>query len=188
MKKTIAAALAVAVLLLTAACSKNTGSVKLADEADSLAYIIGMNVGMNLQRMDSSIRVDAVCEGIRDYLGGNARFTVEEARTYYLRHITYERPERIRAYEEQFLEDIRQSNRSYARTKSGLTYTVEAVGDETFTPANARDTVLLRPRRYGARRARRPAERVAGERAADRQGRQDGGVGTCRERLRRGGR
>ena len=47
MKKTIAAALAVAVLLLTAACSKNTGSVKLADEADSLAYIIGMNVGMN---------------------------------------------------------------------------------------------------------------------------------------------
>lgn len=56
MKKTIAAALAVAVLLLTAACSKNTGSVKLADEADSLAYIIGMNVGMNLQRMDSSIR------------------------------------------------------------------------------------------------------------------------------------
>ena len=141
MKKTIAAALAVAVLLLTAACSKNTGSVKLADEADSLAYIIGMNVGMNLQRMDSSIRVDAVCEGIRDYLGGNARFTVEEARTYYLRHITYERPERIRAYEEQFLEDIRQSNRSYARTKSGLTYTVEAVGDETFTPANARDTV-----------------------------------------------
>ena len=34
MKKTIAAALAVAVLLLTAACSKNTGSVKLADEAD----------------------------------------------------------------------------------------------------------------------------------------------------------
>lgn len=61
-----------------------------------------MNVGMNLQRMDSSIRVDAVCEGIRDYLGGNARFTVEEARTYYLRHITYERPERIRAYEEQF--------------------------------------------------------------------------------------
>ena len=144
MKKAIAAALAVAVLLLTAACSKNTGSVKLADEADSLAYIIGMNVGMNLQRMDSSIRVDAVCEGIRDYLGGNARFTVEEARTYYLRHITYERPERIRAYEEQFLEDIRQSNRSYARTKSGLTYTVEAVGDETFTPANARDTVWVR--------------------------------------------
>lgn len=142
-KKTMAAAL-VGVLLLAVACSKSTGGMKLADEADSLAYIIGMNVGMNLQRMDSTIHVDAVCEGIRDYFRQNTRFTVEEARTYYLRHITYERPERVRAYEERFLEDIRQSNRSYARTKSGLTYTVEAVGDETFTPTNARDTVSVR--------------------------------------------
>ncbi len=142
MKKTIAALAAGALLL--AACSKNGGGVKLAGEADSLAYIIGMNVGMNLQRMDSAIRVGAVCEGIRDYFRGSTRFTAEEARTYYLRHITYEQPERIRAYEERFLEDIRQSNRSYARSKSGLTYTVETVGDENFTPTSPRDTVSLR--------------------------------------------
>lgn len=143
MKKTIAIVL-VGLSLLAAACSKSGGGVKLTNESDSLAYIVGMNVGMNLQRMDSTINAAAVCEGIRDYLTGNIRMTTDEARTYYLRYITYEQPERIRAYEERFLEDIRLSNRSYARSKSGLTYTVETVGDEKFTPSNSRDTVLLR--------------------------------------------
>lgn len=138
------AAVAAASLLLAGACSKGAVGVKLRNESDSLAYIIGMNVGQNLLRMDSTINAAAVCEGIRDQFNGNTRFTPVEARTYYLRHITYERPERIRAYEEQFLEDIRQSNRSYARTKSGLTYTVEVIGDEQFTPTNSRDTVAVR--------------------------------------------
>lgn len=142
MKKTICA-LAAAGLLWAGACSKKPATV-LRDGADSLAYVIGMNVGMNLQRMDSAMRVGAVCEGIRDVFGGTARLTVDQARTYYLRHITYEQPEKIRAYEEQFLEDIRQDNRSYARTSSGLTYTVEVIGDEQQTPANVRDTVAVR--------------------------------------------
>lgn len=142
MKKIICAC-AVAGLLLGGACSKKPKAV-LRDGADSLAYVIGLNVGMNLQRMDSAMRVEAVCEGIRDVFGGTARLTMDEARTYYLRYITYEQPEKIRAYEERFLEDIRQDNRSYARTSSGLTYTVEVIGDEQQTPSNARDTVAVR--------------------------------------------
>ena len=42
---------------------KSGGSVKLAVDTDSVAYVIGMNIGRNLQRMDSTIRVEAVCEG-----------------------------------------------------------------------------------------------------------------------------
>lgn len=134
-------------LTLAASCSSNGGgssSVKLASAADSMAYIVGMNVGLNLQRMDSTIRPEAVAAGVRDVLRGKPRLTLDEARTYYLRQITYEEPARIRAYEEQFLEEIRQSNRSYARTKSGLTYTIEVIGDEKLTPSNNRDTVLVR--------------------------------------------
>lgn len=144
MKKILPFVAAIGMLFLCASCSRRNGGTKLANESDSLAYIIGMNVGMNLQRMDSTLNADALCEGIRDQMRGTARFTPEEARTYYLRQITYERPERIRAYEERFLEDIRLSNRSFARTTSGLTYTVEAVGDEKFTPSNSRDTVCVR--------------------------------------------
>lgn len=143
MRKTfVAAALA---LSLAAACSSHgDGTVKLASASDSMAYIIGMNVGRNLQRMDSAINPSAVSAGVRDVLAGKERMSLEEARTYYLRQITYEEPARIRAYEEEFLEEIRQSNRSYARTKSGVTYTIEVIGDEQLTPSNSRDTVLMR--------------------------------------------
>ena len=56
------------VLLLAGACSKNSGGggVKLRNDTDSVAYVIGMNVGANLLKMDSTINVNAVCEGIRD--------------------------------------------------------------------------------------------------------------------------
>lgn len=134
-------------LTLTASCSSNGGgvsTVKFASAADSMAYIVGMNVGLNLQRMDSTLNPEAVAAGVRDVLRGTARLTIDDARTYYLRQITYEEPARIRAYEEQFLEEIRLSNRSYARTKSGLTYTIAEIGDEKLTPSSNRDTVLVR--------------------------------------------
>lgn len=134
-------------LTLAASCSSNGGgvsTVKFASAADSMAYIVGMNVGLNLQRMDSTLNPEAVAAGVRDVLRGTARLTIDDARTYYLRQITYEEPARIRAYEEQFLEEIRLSNRSYARTKSGLTYTIAEIGDEKLTPSSNRDTVLVR--------------------------------------------
>ena len=49
------------VLLLAGACSKNSGGggVKLRNDTDSVAYVIGMNVGANLLKMDSTINVNA---------------------------------------------------------------------------------------------------------------------------------
>ena len=76
------------VLLLAGACSKNSGGggVKLRNDTDSVAYVIGMNVGANLLKMDSTINVNAVCEGIRDMfrqsqtLGGRCRDVLSELR------------------------------------------------------------------------------------------------------------
>lgn len=141
--KKILFATAACMALFAGSCSKK-GGVKLSSDTDSLAYIIGMNIGQNLLQMDSTLQVEAVCQGIRDVFGKSSRMTAEDARTYYLRYITYEQPEKVRAYEEQFLEDIRQSNRSYARSESGLTYRVEEVGDEQSTPSSLRDTVAMR--------------------------------------------
>lgn len=144
MKKLLIAPVLV-LLLWTGSCSKKSGgSVKLAVDTDSVAYVIGMNIGRNLQRMDSTIRVEAVCEGIRDVFRGKTRLTDEEARTFYLAYVNYMLPEKARAYEEQFLADMAKSNRSYARTGSGVTYTVTEVGDQERVPVSERDSVALR--------------------------------------------
>lgn len=142
MKRILSFAVAAAALL-TLSCSKGGGQ-KMRTSTDSVAYVIGMNVGYNLLRMDSTLNVAAVCQAIRDVYDGRTLLTPDEAETFYLRYVYYEQPEKIRAYEEQFLEDIRRSNRSYARTSSGLTYTVEAIGDEANTASADRDTVSVR--------------------------------------------
>lgn len=134
-----------AAAVLSVGCSKkSTNGVKLKSDLDSVAYVIGMNVGLNLQRMDSTLNVAAVCEGIRDIFEGDPRMTVEAAETFYLSYVNYALPEKARAYEEQFLADIAKSNRSYARTSSGVTYTVEEVGDQDRIPTSDRDSVVLR--------------------------------------------
>lgn len=132
---------------LAGACSrKSGGGAKLRTDVDSAAYVLGMNIGVNLLRMDSTLRVDAVCRGIRDAVAGDTQFTMDEAQAFYLRYVNYLLPEKARAYEEQFLVDIAKSNRSYARTSSGVTYTVDEIGDQNpqSIPSFDRDTVALR--------------------------------------------
>ena len=132
-----------AAALSWSSCSRN-GEMTLSTEADSVAYVIGMNVGMNLLRMDSTLNVAAVCRAMGDVYAGRARFSPEQARAIYLRYVNYSQPERIRAYERQFLEDYVRTNRSYARTSSGVTYTVTDVGDQNQVPTSERDSVALR--------------------------------------------
>ena len=56
-------------LTLWSGCSKS-GGVKLRTDTDSVAYVIGLNVGANLMKMDSTMNVAAVCKGITDYFAG----------------------------------------------------------------------------------------------------------------------
>ena len=145
--KRIAASSLLIVALLAGACSrKGGGGVKLRTDADSAAYVLGMNVGVNLLRMDSTLNIEAVCRGIRDAAAGDPQFTMDEARAFYLRYVNYLLPEKALAYEEQFLADIAKSNRAYARTSSGVTYTVDELGsqDPQSIPSSDRDSVSLR--------------------------------------------
>lgn len=141
--------IAAAGLFLLGACSRGTGSVELRNETDSVAYVIGLNVGYNLQRMDSTLNVEAVCQAVRDVYARTARMTPDQARAVYLRYVNVSQPEQIRAYEEQFLEDFRKSNRSYAKTDTGLTYEVLEVGMNPRRPeaTGIRWRSVLQPRR-----------------------------------------
>lgn len=145
MKRGIVSGSLALLALLAGSCSRKGGNVKkLRTDTDSVAYVIGMNIGQNLLRMDSTMNVAAVCEGIRDVFRSSAKLTPADAEIYFLRYVTFALPEKARAYEEQFLADFAKSNRSYARTTSGVTYTVGELGDQGLVPASDRDTVVMR--------------------------------------------
>ena len=136
--------LILSLVTLFASCHKS--GVKLSTEADSLAYVIGLNVGKNLIQMDSMLNVDVVCMAIKDVCTGHEKMTLEQAKVYYLRHMNYTKYERFKLYEEQFLADLAKSDRSYTRTKSGITYKITEVGDQQNLPSYQRDTVIIRYR------------------------------------------
>lgn len=138
MKRTVCVLLAV---LSLAACVK--GSRSLSSETDSLSYVIGMNVGYNLLQMDSTLNVEAVCAAIRDTYDGRTTMSMADARDYFLRQMNYAKYEKFRKYEEQFLADLAKSNRSYARTRTGVTYRVGLVGNQQQLASSQRDSLVL---------------------------------------------
>ncbi len=130
-------------------CNKGGGGssapqAPLASQEDSLAYIVGLNIANNLMQMDSMINPDVVCRAICDKFKSTQIISDRQARDYYLRYLTYVEPERRRSYEERYLADLANSSRTYTRTKSGLTYTIDVIGDEKLTPRNNNDLLSIR--------------------------------------------
>lgn len=126
------------------ACHKRGNT--LADDTDTLAYIIGMNVGYNLLQLDSTLNIDILCAAIRDTYRGTPKMTMDEARFHYLREMNYTKYEKFKTYEERFLNDISKKDRSFVRTRTGVTYRVSASGDQQTLASNSRDTVVIRYR------------------------------------------
>lgn len=143
--KKIASILLLAALFVACSSGSDGKEARLREAADSVAYVMGMNIGLNLVRMDSTINIEAVCRGIREVARDRAMMTIEEAEAFYLRYVNYEIPERARAYEEQLLAEMAKRSR-YARTKSGVTYMVEEVGDQSYLANSQRDSLRIRMR------------------------------------------
>lgn len=123
-----------------------TPSPTMQSSADSMSYVMGMNLGRNLMGLDSMLNVDMVCEGLRDTYRGAEKLTDEEARMAYLKYMNYDNYERIKEFEAQYLAEIRRGDRKFVATNSGLTYKVVELGDLKHTVRNNRDTMLVRYR------------------------------------------
>ncbi|MBR4995679.1 MAG: FKBP-type peptidyl-prolyl cis-trans isomerase [Alistipes sp.] len=123
--------------------SKSSDDVQLMDQTDSLSYVIGMNIGYNIIKMDSTARPDAIIKGIHDALKSKELMSVDDARTLFLSYMNYETYERTRLYEEQYLSDLASGDNKVVRTRTGLTYKVEALGDMNNMLNNDRDTVAI---------------------------------------------
>lgn len=131
------------VALWTGGCSKSGGGVKLHTDTDSVAYVIGLNVGANLLKMDSTLNAAAVCKGIADYFAGRQSMTMEEAQTFYLRYVNYAVPEKIREQERRFLDDVT-SGQGFKSSESGLRYDVTRDGGEIYSSYERGDTLRTR--------------------------------------------
>ena len=136
--------IAVTILFGAMFLSCNKGKNVLNTNADTLAYVMGLNVGAVLMEMDSTLNVEAVCEAIRDTYNGTQKMTMEEARNFYLAEKTYFVHEKAKAYQEQYLTDLSKRDRKYARTRSGVTYKIIRLGDQSRQGSmSARDTVHI---------------------------------------------
>ena len=142
--KKIAKYIAVLLLFGAMAVSCRSGKTERSGDADTLSYVIGMNVGKALMEMDSTLNVDAVCMAIRDTYNGTTKFTFAEARDIYLAETTYFVHEKAKAHQERYLTDLSKRDRKYVRTRSGVTYKILRLGDQSRQGSmSSRDTVRI---------------------------------------------
>lgn len=138
-----------AIVVLVAACNKPQATVEqpiMQTSADSMSYVIGLNLGRNLVGLDSLLNIDAVCEGLRDAYKSEPKLNDEVARMAYLKYMNYDVYERVAEFEKHFLEDLRKADRKFVATSSGVTYKVHTLGDMKKVIRNNRDTVHMRYR------------------------------------------
>ena len=147
----ILSAIVVALVMASVGCNQRKGEVApplMQTSADSMSYVMGLNIGRNLMGLDSLLNIDAVCEGVRDAYLSQPKLNDEQARAAYLKYMNYDVYERTKEFEKQFLADLRKQDRKFVATTSGLTYKVHTLGDMKRTIRNNRDTILMCYRIY----------------------------------------
>lgn len=130
-------------MAMVACGGSSSGNKKLTDSADSLSYIIGMNIAYNIMQMDSTVRSEVVVAGLSDALRGEEKISLEDGKFYLLSYMNYDVYERVRKYENQYLEDLAAGDKDIVRTRSGLTYKVGELGNMSNTASHPRDTVAI---------------------------------------------
>ena len=149
--KKILSVIIVVLVLASVGCKQKKDVVVpplMQTSADSMSYVMGLNLGRNLMGLDSLLNIDAVCEGVRDAYLSQPKLNDEHARTAYLKYMNYDVYERTKEFENQFLADLRKQDRKFVATTSGLTYKVHTLGDMKKTIRNNRDPILMCYRVY----------------------------------------
>lgn len=146
MKHTLIALLAALTLLVSCdAFKRNNQPVAteptMLNSADSMSYVMGLNLGLNLIAADSMLNAEMVCMGIRDVYAREHKLSDEEARNAFLKYMNWDNYERVKAFETQFLADLRKADRKFVATTTGLTYKVHELGDMKSVARTTRDSI-----------------------------------------------
>lgn len=142
MKKVMFFAALVAAVMFSS-CGSSGSSRELKTEADSLAYVIGLNVGYNLKyNTDSTLDVEMLCAAIRDTYNGTQKMDMEQAGAFYRQYHNIVKPRRTKAASEEFLTRVQRENSAVKSTDSGLLYLIEEQGD-TIRASKPADQVKI---------------------------------------------
>lgn len=133
----------VASFLIIAGFSCTSRHVELRSEVDSISYVLGASLAENLLKMDSTLNVKAVCQGLEDTFTGHPKISRNDGKNYLLAQKTFFIHEKAKAYEEQFLNDLSRHNREFAKTRSGITYKITKVGDQNSQMLTSTDTLKV---------------------------------------------
>ena len=123
--------LAAAIAALSACGGGKQAEPTMQNDQDSMSYVVGMNIAYNILKMDSTINREVLLMGIEDVLTENAKMTQEEAKEYFLVYMNYGIYERVREYEDRYLNDLVATDKE------------ASVGDMNKIPSNDRDTIAL---------------------------------------------
>ena len=128
MKKSIIL-LAVATVAVFNSCG-SSGSAKLNNEMDSLAYVYGVDFGMFVKQIDSTMNVDVIAKGMKDVLANKElKISTEDAQNFLNEYFTVRMPAKKKKDSEAFIENIKKTNKNAKVTESGLVYEIISEGD-----------------------------------------------------------
>ena len=139
MRKLLIVATVVAVVF--SSCGGGGGRIKT--DLDTLAYAIGVHLGIQLKAADSTINPHLVAKGIIDVFNDRAKMTEDSAQRVQMEYFTVKLPAKREREEQAFFESIEKNPRNFARTESGLFYEVVMPGDETVRATSLNDRVRV---------------------------------------------
>jgi len=133
MKGKIVIAMLMAVGFNISSCQKDAGNVSLKTQQDSVAYIIGHNIGTNLEQSPmTEINIKVVAKGMQDAIDGNELFMDSYAANTYVTE--YMQSLEAVAFEGNLEEGMayleeNKNRKGVNTTESGLQYEILVEGD-----------------------------------------------------------
>lgn len=136
----IVAAAALFSTTMFSACNGGTSSPK--NEMDSLAYAVGVDMGVGIKQFDSTLNPSVIAAGIKAAFDGKATMTQEEASAFIQEYMYVRKPLKNKAASEKYLQDVLDNNAEAKKTENGIVYQIVEEGSDVFA-TNDEDVVKV---------------------------------------------
>jgi FKBP-type peptidyl-prolyl cis-trans isomerase len=130
-------------LMAFGSCNRSGGNRSDQGEMDSVAYLIGLDLGRMVKQTDSTLNVNKIAEGIADALAGTPKMSRDEAYDYLTRYFNIRVPQKNLAASKEFLDRVAKENANVRKTASGLLYEIVTPGDSVVRATADTDTVQV---------------------------------------------
>ncbi len=131
------------VLLSLASCRRSDRNRPDQAEMDSVAYMVGLDLGRMVKQIDSTLNVDRIAEGIADALTGRGQVSRDEAYQYLTEYFNIRVPQKNLAASQAFLARVEEEHADVRKTASGLLYEIVVPGDSLRRATVDTDTVRV---------------------------------------------